>query len=162
MSVKSVKCHPSGQKLHFLPSTAEILSQKCYVSNVILVDPHSTSTWHTVTNVVPLWSVYQAPSYEHNLTLLAWFLLEFAYLRIPFILQMSCSVVYLKNKWHPHISPLCDSMWYSVAVCHFTIVFSIPSAILWAWSHIDSTLSHKIGLFEHAIYSWDGHSADHL
>ncbi len=45
-----------------------------------------------------------------------------------------------------------------------SLVSSIPSAILWVWSHIAGTISHRVGLFEHAIYSWDGlHcSADHL
>ena len=40
-----------------------------------------------VTNVVPLYSVHQAPSYEPNLTLLAPFTTEFAYLIMLFILE---------------------------------------------------------------------------
>ncbi len=35
--------------------------------------PHSINIWDTVTHVLPLCSVYQAPSYESHLTLLAAF-----------------------------------------------------------------------------------------
>ncbi len=42
----------------------------------------------TVTNVVSLCSVYQTQSYEPNLTLLAWFLPEIAYLIMLFILEV--------------------------------------------------------------------------
>ena len=35
-----------------------------------------------------------------------------------------------------------------------TIVFSTPSAIIWAYSHVSSTICHRIRLFEHVIYSW--------
>ncbi len=37
-----------------------------------------------------------------------------------------------------------------------TIVFSIPGAAVWVWSHIASLVSARLRLFEHAIYSWDG------
>ena len=47
--VKSVKCNPGGAKKW----------------------AHSINIWDTVTNVLPLCSVYQAPSYQPNLTLLA-------------------------------------------------------------------------------------------
>ena len=53
--------------------------------------------------VVLLRSVYQVPSYESNLTLLAWFLPDFAYLRMLLIPEMVCtagSVDHLKNKSH--------------------------------------------------------------
>ena len=33
--------------------------------------PHSINVWDRLTNLIPLCSVYQTPSYEHNLTLLA-------------------------------------------------------------------------------------------
>ena len=35
---------------------------------------------------------------------------------------------------------------------NITIVFSISDTILWAQSHIASTISHRISSFEHAIY----------
>ncbi len=47
--------------------------------------PYSINIWDTVTKVLPLFSVYQAPSYESNLTLLTWFLSDFAYLSMLFI-----------------------------------------------------------------------------
>ncbi len=40
---------------------------------------HFTNIWDTVTNVVPSCSVYEVPSHESNLTLLAWLLPEIAY-----------------------------------------------------------------------------------
>ena len=49
---------------------------------------YSTNIQDTVTNVVPLCSVYQAPLYVPNLTLLAWFLPDFAYLCMLFILEV--------------------------------------------------------------------------
>ncbi len=48
-----------------------------------------------------MYSVYQAPSYEYNLTLLTGFLSEIAYLIILFILEVVCtsgSADHLKNK----------------------------------------------------------------
>ncbi len=42
----------------------------------------------TVTNMVPLHSVDLAPSCEHILTLLAWFLRDLAYLSMLFILDI--------------------------------------------------------------------------
>ena len=51
---------------------------------------HSISIWDTVTKVVPLCSVCQAPSYESNLTLLAPFPTGLANLSILFILEMVC------------------------------------------------------------------------
>ena len=59
--------------------------------------PHSNNIWDTVTNLVPLHSVHQAPSYEPILTLLAPFLTEFAYLSMLFILEVLCAE-HLKNK----------------------------------------------------------------
>ncbi len=43
--------------------------------------PCSINMWDTVTKVLPLYSVYQEPSYEPNVTLLAPFPTEFAYAR---------------------------------------------------------------------------------
>ena len=62
---------------------------------------HSINICDTVTKVLPLCSVFQAPSYETNLTLLTWFLLEIAYLNMLFILEVVCTAVsadHLKNK----------------------------------------------------------------
>ncbi len=53
--------------------------------------PHFNNIWDTVTNVVPLYSVHQAPSYEPNLTLLAGFLRDLAYLSMLFILEVLCT-----------------------------------------------------------------------
>ncbi len=53
--------------------------------------PHFINIWDTVTNVVPLHSVHQAPSYEHILTLLAWFLLDLAFLSMLFIREVLCT-----------------------------------------------------------------------
>ncbi len=50
--------------------------------------PYFISVLDTVTVVVPLHSVYQAPSYGPILTLLAWFLLDLAYLSMLFILEV--------------------------------------------------------------------------
>ncbi len=41
---------------------------------------HFINIWDTVTNVIPLHSVHQAPLYEPIFTLLAWFLRDLAYL----------------------------------------------------------------------------------
>ncbi len=63
--------------------------------------PHFTNIWDTVTNVVPLHSVHQAPSYEPNLIFLAQFPTELAYLSMLFILEVlctACSAEHLKNK----------------------------------------------------------------
>ena len=57
--------------------------------------------WDIVTNVVPLYVVYQAPPYEPNLKLLAPFPTELAYLSMLFILEelcTACSAEDLKNK----------------------------------------------------------------
>ncbi len=62
---------------------------------------HFISIWDIIINVVPLCSVYQALSYESNLTLLAWFQPEIAYLSMLFILGVvfpACSADHLKNK----------------------------------------------------------------
>ncbi len=62
---------------------------------------HSINIWDTVTNVVPLHSVDQAPSYEPSFTLLAGFLRNFAFLSMLFILEVLCTVCsaeHLKNK----------------------------------------------------------------
>ena len=65
---------------------------------------HSINIWDTVTNVVPLCPVYQAPSYEPNPTLLAPYLYKNACLSMLLILEMACSASstgHLKNilKW---------------------------------------------------------------
>ena len=52
---------------------------------------HSINIWDTVTKALPSCSSYQAPSYEPNLTLLAWLLSEFAYLNMLFILEVVCT-----------------------------------------------------------------------
>ena len=62
---------------------------------------HSINTRDTATNVIPLCSVYQASFYEPNLTLLAWFLPEFAYLSMLFILEMQ-EVQAISNKQTLH------------------------------------------------------------
>ena len=49
--------------------------------------------------------------------------------------------------------------------CHKcdTIVFRIPGAISWVWSHIASMVSSRVCLFEPAIHTWGGlHCPDHL
>ena len=56
----------------------------CWTKNPL----YSINIQDTVTNGVPLCSVYQTPSYEPNLTLLASFLSEFAYLSMLFILEV--------------------------------------------------------------------------
>ena len=50
-----------------------------------------------VTQVVPLNSVYQAPIYEPNITLLAPFSMTMAHLSMLYILELAC-VRQLKNK----------------------------------------------------------------
>ena len=54
----------------------------------------------------------QSPLYKSNLTLLSWFLLDFAYLSMLFILEMVCnagSADHLKNKYYAQISKLCGN-----------------------------------------------------
>ncbi len=63
--------------------------------------PHFINICDTVTTLVPLHSVHQAPSYGPNVTLLAWFLRDLAYLSMLFILEVlctACSAEHLKNK----------------------------------------------------------------
>ncbi len=55
---------------------------------------YSINIEDTVTNVIPLCSVYQAPSYKSNLTFPAPFLTELAYLSMLFNLEAD----HLKNK----------------------------------------------------------------
>ena len=50
--------------------------------------PYLINIWDTATNMVPLCSVHQAPSCEPNLTFLAQFPAEFAYLSILFKLEV--------------------------------------------------------------------------
>ena len=71
----SLKCYPGGQKIHLTSSISEIPSE-----------------------VLPLCSVYQAPSNKPNLTLLAWYLPDLAYLSMLFILEIVCTADHLKNK----------------------------------------------------------------
>ncbi len=52
---------------------------------------YSINIQDTVTNMVPFCSVYQAPSYESNLTFLAPFPTELAYLSMLFILEVVCT-----------------------------------------------------------------------
>ncbi len=87
--------HPHPPTSHTLPKVSEMLSWS--TKNPL----HSINIWDTVTKVVPLCSLYQAPSYEPNLTLLAWYLPDITYLSMLFILEMvctACSADHLKNK----------------------------------------------------------------
>ena len=76
------------------------------MSNVILVDEKLTSFHRYICychKCVPMCSVCQVPSYGPNLTLLALFSAELAYLSMLFILEMihtACSADHLKNKEH--------------------------------------------------------------
>ena len=78
VGLKSVKCYTGGRKLDLISSISEI-----------------------VTNVIPLCSVYQAPSYGPNLTLLAWFLRDLAYFSMLFSLEVLCTarISQLRGKW---------------------------------------------------------------
>ncbi len=67
-----VQCYPGGRTIHFSTSISDILSQKWY-------------------------HIYKAPSYEFNLTLLVWFLPDFAYLSMLFILEMICTACSADN-----------------------------------------------------------------
>ena len=63
---------------------------------------HLISVLGTGTNVIPMCSVYQAPTYEPNFVMLACgFLPKMAYLSMLFMLEMGCtegSAGQLKNK----------------------------------------------------------------
>ena len=62
---------------------------------------HSINIWDTFTNMVPWCSVYKAPFIESNLTLLAPFPTQLAYLSMLYILEIvcnACSADHLKNK----------------------------------------------------------------
>ncbi len=58
---------------------------------------HIINIWDTVTKVLPLCSVFQAPSHESNLTLLAPFATEFPYLSMIFILGMVQTISRITN-----------------------------------------------------------------
>ena len=76
--VKPIKYYPGGKEIYLIASISEL-----------------------VTNMVPLCSVDQVPSYEDSLTLLAKFLKKFAHLNMLFILEMAYtagSAGHLKNK----------------------------------------------------------------
>ena len=57
--------------------------------------PHSINISDIIIYVLPLCSVYQVPSYESNLTLLASFPTELAYWSMLFILEMVCYLIVL-------------------------------------------------------------------
>ena len=73
--------------------------------------PYSTNSWDTVTKVVILCSISQAPSHEPNCTLLELFPTDLVYLNMLFILEMACSAGHLKNKWHARINQLGQKSW---------------------------------------------------
>ncbi len=52
---------------------------------------HSINIWDTVSDVLPLCSVYQAPSYEPNLAFLGQFPMELACLSMLFIHEVVCT-----------------------------------------------------------------------
>ena len=66
---------------------------------------HSINIWDAITKVLPYCSLYHLPSHESNLTLLAWFLPDLAYLSMLFIFEMVCRSS-PKNKYHAQISQL--------------------------------------------------------
>ena len=53
--------------------------------------PQSTNIYDSVAKIVPMCSVYHAPSYEPNLSLLTQFSTELAYLSLLFILELACT-----------------------------------------------------------------------
>ncbi len=59
--------------------------------------PHFIIIRDTVTNVVALHSLHQAPLYDHNLTSLAWFLWDVACLSMLFILEVLCTACYAEH-----------------------------------------------------------------
>ena len=81
-------------------SIKTILESKVYqmLSRYMKNSLNSLNIWDTVTKVLLLCSVHQAPSYGPNLTLLVPFPTEFPYLSMLFILGMVCSEDHLKNK----------------------------------------------------------------
>ena len=61
--------------------------------------PHPINIRDTVTNVVPLCSIYQAPSYEHSLILLSPFSTLLAHSILLIVLEIS-RTDHLGNKYH--------------------------------------------------------------
>ena len=85
--------------------TWQLKSIKCYHGW-----PHSINIWDTVTKSGTLSSVYKAPAFEPNSTLLAWFLLKLAHMNMLFIVETvctACTAGRLNNKYHIQISQLC-------------------------------------------------------
>ena len=70
---------------------------------------HSIDVKDIVTKLVPLYSLYQAPSYEPICMLLAPVSVELSYLVMLFIFELACtacSAGQLKNKQHSQIGQL--------------------------------------------------------
>ena len=67
----------------------------------------SINIWDTVTKVLPLRSVYQEPTYEPNLTLLAWPLPELAHLSmlLIFIFEVVCTASSAEGNINLHSIP---------------------------------------------------------
>ncbi len=95
---------------------------------------YSINIQDTVTNVVLLCSLYQAPSNEPNLTFQAPFPTDLAYLSMLFILVMACTAGR-----------------YQVPLCS---VWQVPSYE--AFFHLAYMDFNSVGLFEYVIYSRDG------
>ena len=113
------RCFPACQSICFGLLWCRFKPQmrrKCfiYLNNTILCQmlsrwtkiwPYYINIWDTATHVVPLCSVYQAPSYEPSLMLLAPFPTELTYLSMLSILEVVCAD-HLKNEQHAQISEL--------------------------------------------------------
>ena len=102
---------------------------------------HSINSWDTVTKVVPLWSAFQAPSYELNLCLLTWFRPMLAYLSMLFILELAVqasSRINIMLRWANSVENgaskvrlgSSDGAWYAEQVGTSLVTIS---AILMEW-----------------------------
>ena len=122
---------------------------------------HSSISLDIITNVVSSCSVYQAPSHQPHIALLAWYSPTLAYFSMLFIRELACSAcspVQPMNNEHAQINQLfktcarevaaCDSAWCSTFL--FTIQFVIRLSeqrwFNWAYFRI-----HQDGLIGHIL-----------
>ena len=114
--------------MHSIPSISKILSQK----------------------VLPLCSLYQAPSYESNPTFLAPFPTELAYLSMLFILEMVCTSNVRLDSY--------DGAWYTMATqwLHFCNSFSDIDGMKWIFRRQDNiwrTSSHSCAIAKSCLFA---------
>ena len=87
-------CHPQGVDSSIVTCECIICQMLSWWTKKSL---HSIKIWDTATKVLPLCSVYQAPTYESTLTLLAPFPTQLAYLSMLFISRINSMLKIAKS-----------------------------------------------------------------